>query len=208
MQSVEGLAETKIGLSELEGILQQAAMNQKCTISSAGLQYRFGLAKLHNCLNQFLIVNLFLYVCTCPISPVSLENPDSPRHIQLKSPLFLIRFKGMHFLGHIVMKVSKGFLLISKLILLRGPLEVMTRYSLLQTTLQVELLQEVRQAGKSPCVVWPEKLRLSYALQVICSYRSTHHSGFSLGRADLHLYGYVCGGGRGVVGGQGTIEIR
>lgn len=82
----------------------------------AGLRYRFRLAKLHNRLSQLLIINLFLYVCTCPVGSVSLENCDSYRHIKLKSPFFIIRFKGIRFLGHFVIKVSKCFLLISILI--------------------------------------------------------------------------------------------
>lgn len=49
MQSVEGLAETKIGLSELEGILQQAAMNQKCTINSAGSGARWLTVQVWTC---------------------------------------------------------------------------------------------------------------------------------------------------------------
>lgn len=36
----------------------------------------FGLASLHNCLSQFLIINIFVYTCTYPNNSAFLDSPD------------------------------------------------------------------------------------------------------------------------------------
>ena len=80
IQSVEGLTRTKkTGFHKWKGILQMAASDFMSITGFLGSPLcKCGLASLHNCMSQFLIIILFIYIQ--PISSVLLfflGNPNT-----------------------------------------------------------------------------------------------------------------------------------
>lgn len=70
-----------LGLTALAHmVLRPLGLDWNYITSFFGLSaYRWqiiGLHSLQNCVSQFLIINLFLYIYIYPIGSVSLENPD------------------------------------------------------------------------------------------------------------------------------------